>query len=117
MVGEYERLRAAIEREIDPKSIFDKIRVRDLTDKVWEERRLKRSQAALIESALVQSLAMLFAPPTVKISKLRLRPVRIITAAFQKRSVARKNPGHSSESRLNKLKPTRCTFAVSACKC
>jgi hypothetical protein len=59
---EYERLRAAVEREMDPKSIFDRMRVQDLTDKVWEERRLKRSQAALIESALVQSLAMLFAP-------------------------------------------------------
>jgi len=59
---DYERLRAAIEREMDPKSIFDKIKVQDLTDKVWEERRLKRSQAALIETALVQSLAMLFAP-------------------------------------------------------
>ena len=59
---DYERLRAAIEREMDPKSIFDKIRIQDLTDKVWEERRLKRSQAALIEGALVQSLAMLFAP-------------------------------------------------------
>jgi hypothetical protein len=59
---DYERLRAAFEREMDPKSIFDRIRVQDLADKVWEERRLKRSQAALIESALVQSLAMLFAP-------------------------------------------------------
>ena len=55
-------MRAAIEREMDPKSIFDKIRVQDLTNKVWEARRLKRGQAALIETALVQSLAMLFAP-------------------------------------------------------
>jgi hypothetical protein len=60
--GEYQKLRAAIERDMDPKSIFDRIRVQDLTDKLWEEQRLKRSQAALIESALVQSLAMLFAP-------------------------------------------------------
>ena len=59
---EYERLHAAIEHEMDPKNIFDRIRVQDLTNKVWEERRLKRGQAALIESALVQSLAMLFAP-------------------------------------------------------
>ena len=34
---EYESLRAAIEREMDPQSIFDQIRVQDLTDKVWEE--------------------------------------------------------------------------------
>lgn len=60
--GDYERLRAAFEGEMDPKNIFDTIRVQDLTDKVWEERRLKRSQAALIESALVHSLAVLFAP-------------------------------------------------------
>jgi len=59
---DYAKLRAAIEREIDPKGIFDTIRVQDLTDKIWEEQRLKRSQAALIDSALVQSLAMLFAP-------------------------------------------------------
>jgi hypothetical protein len=59
---DYAKLHAAFEREIDPKNIFDKIRVQDLTDKFWEEQRLKRSQAALIDSALVQSLAMLFAP-------------------------------------------------------
>jgi hypothetical protein len=59
---DYAKLHAAFEREIDPKSIFDRIRVQDLTDKFWEEQRLKRSQAALIDSALVQALAMLFAP-------------------------------------------------------
>jgi hypothetical protein len=59
---EYEKLRTAFEQEIDPANIFDRIRVRDLTDKFWEERRLKRGQAALIDSALVQSLAMLLAP-------------------------------------------------------
>ena len=33
---DYAKLRAAIEREIDPKGIFDTIRVQDLTDKIWE---------------------------------------------------------------------------------
>jgi hypothetical protein len=38
------------------------MRVKDLTDSVWEENRLKRQQTALIQSAQTQSLASLLAP-------------------------------------------------------
>lgn len=58
----YLQLRAEIEREIDPKTVLDRIKVQDLTDKLWEERRFKRNQAALIASAKVPSLAMLLGP-------------------------------------------------------
>lgn len=59
--NDYATLRAAIEREIDPQDIFDEMRVKDITDSVWEESRLKRQQTALIQGAQTQSLASLFA--------------------------------------------------------
>lgn len=58
----YLQLRAEIEREIDPKTVLDRVNVQDLTDKLWEEMRFKRNQAALIVSAKVPSLAMLLGP-------------------------------------------------------
>jgi hypothetical protein len=58
----YDELRAAVEREINPRTFFDDLRVQDITDKIWEEQRLKRQQIALIQSAKVQSLASLLAP-------------------------------------------------------
>jgi hypothetical protein len=58
----YEQLRAGVEREIKPQTIFDEIRVQEITDKFWEEQRLKRQQIALIQSAKVDSLASLLTP-------------------------------------------------------
>jgi len=58
----YLTLREAFRAEINPKTIFDEITLQDLTDKYWEERRFRRSQAALIDSASVQSLGILCEP-------------------------------------------------------
>src|SRR5690349_3773716 len=55
----YDGLRLAIEQEINPRSFFDELRLQDLTDKIWEEHRIKRQQIALIQSARVDSLASL----------------------------------------------------------
>lgn len=60
--SEYATLRAEIGREINPQNIFDEMRVKDITDSVWEENRLKRQQTALIQGARTQSLAFLLAP-------------------------------------------------------
>lgn len=53
----YLNLLAMVESEMSPANLFDKIRVHDFADKIWQERRLKRTQAALIGSARVESLA------------------------------------------------------------
>jgi len=51
---QYWRLLAAIEYEMKPKSFFDHIRVRELTDKLWEMRRNKNSMAALVRDFIRQ---------------------------------------------------------------
>jgi hypothetical protein len=64
--GENEALYAALLAEVDsmiePKTIMDRIDVRDITDKIWESQRCKRFEARLIESACVSALAHLLAP-------------------------------------------------------
>ena len=52
----YLRLRAAVESEYKPQSLFDWISVRDTTDKLWEEQRLKRAASALINGGLHKAL-------------------------------------------------------------
>jgi hypothetical protein len=58
----YLRLYAAVEADIQPKSFFDQMQVREQTDKIWEELRYKRSSAALIDSVHVEALASLLGP-------------------------------------------------------
>lgn len=58
----YLRLRAAVEAEIKPKTVFDWMMVNDQTDKYWEELRYKRGSAALIDTAHVEALATLLSP-------------------------------------------------------
>jgi hypothetical protein len=64
----YYRLFAAIKHEIKPETVFDKIRVRELADKLWQQQRCKRSAASLVEGAYIEALASLlrpFSPPTI----------------------------------------------------
>src|SRR6476620_2220711 len=58
----YGHLQAAVEADIKPKNIFDRMLVREQTDKYWEELRYKRSSAALIDSAHIEALASLLGP-------------------------------------------------------
>ena len=64
--GENEALYAALLAEVDsmiePKTIMDRIDVRDITDKIWESQRYKRLEPRLIESACVSALAHILAP-------------------------------------------------------
>lgn len=55
----YLALQSEIEQAIDPKDLFGRIRAQDLTDKIWEERRLKHSYANVIASARVEALGVL----------------------------------------------------------
>jgi len=64
----YYRLFAEIKHEIKPETVFDKIRVRELADKLWQQQRCRRSAASLVESAHIEALASLlrpFNPPTI----------------------------------------------------
>jgi hypothetical protein len=58
----YHALQAEIERTLAPKTILDRIDVRDITDKIWEAERYKRFESRLIESARVSALAHILAP-------------------------------------------------------
>ena len=53
------RLHAAIGHEIKPETFFDKIRVREFTDKLWQQQRCKQSAASIVEGAYVEALASL----------------------------------------------------------
>ncbi len=55
----YAALRSAIQLAVNPKSIFDSMRVQDITDYCWEAQYFKRNLAALIQSAVTSSLAAL----------------------------------------------------------
>jgi hypothetical protein len=58
----YNALHAEIERMLEPRTILDRIDVRDITDKIWEAERYKRFESRLIESARVSALAHILAP-------------------------------------------------------
>lgn len=58
----YGALLSELEKEIEPQTILDKIRLSELVNKYFEEQRFKGTLAALIETASVPSLAMLLGP-------------------------------------------------------
>lgn len=57
--AQYRRLLSAVTDEIQPQTLFDQIRVRELTDKLWDQRRNREGVAALVETAFVRALAHL----------------------------------------------------------
>jgi hypothetical protein len=68
----YWRLHAAIAHEIKPETVFDKIRVREFADKLWQQQRCKQSAASLVEGAYIEALASLlrpFIPRTISIGE------------------------------------------------
>src|SRR3981081_477772 len=58
----YWRLHAAIAHEIKPETVFDKIRVREFTDKLWQQQRCKQSATSIVEGAYIEALASLLRP-------------------------------------------------------
>ena len=52
----------AVVHSVEPKTVYDLMMVKDITDKYWEEIRLRRSAAALIDGAYVDALALLLEP-------------------------------------------------------
>lgn len=58
----YAALEAEVERALKPNTIFDLMRVRTITDALWEEQRFKGFEAKLIEGGKVNALAVLMTP-------------------------------------------------------
>ncbi len=56
----YQRLSAAMVRDLKPKNVLGWINVKDQIDKVWEEQRYKRATTALIGSSLFKALEFFF---------------------------------------------------------
>jgi hypothetical protein len=67
-VARFWRLHAAIAHGSKPETIFDKIRVREITDKLWQQQRCKQNAISLVEDAYMEALASLLRPfnsPTI----------------------------------------------------
>lgn len=62
MAEQFRLLHEEIELEMAPTNIFEKIEARDVSHKIAEEKSLKRMQTAIVESARVESLAILLEP-------------------------------------------------------
>ena len=58
----FEDLLAECKRVLRPNDLLSALRTKELAEKLFEEQRLKHDQVALVQSALVQSLAMLLRP-------------------------------------------------------
>jgi hypothetical protein len=58
----YDGLLAESIRQLAPSDFLSSLRAKELAEKLFEEQRLKRSQAALVNSAMIQSLASLLGP-------------------------------------------------------
>jgi hypothetical protein len=69
---QYWRLHETIKNEMKPKNFFDQIRVRELTDRLWEMRRNKNSMAALVETSFVRALTELLRQSMPPDSELNL---------------------------------------------
>jgi hypothetical protein len=62
----YRRLQAAVEHEIKPEGVFDQILVREVTDKLWQQQRYRKTVVSVVESSFVEALASLlrlYRPP------------------------------------------------------
>ena len=58
-LARYRRLQSAVEHEISPKTFFEKVYAREMTDKLWEQQRYRQNTASLVEAAYVDALASL----------------------------------------------------------
>lgn len=64
----YFRLLAAVEHAIKLETVFDKIRAREIADKLWLQQRCKQSAASLVDGAHIEALEDLlrpFNPPAI----------------------------------------------------
>ena len=72
---QYRRLHETIKDEMKPKNFFDQIRIKELTDRLWDMRRNKTSMAALVEASFVRALTELFRQSMPADSELNLDDV------------------------------------------
>lgn len=62
----YFRLLAAVTHDFKPQTIFDKIYVREFTDKLWQQQRCKQSEVSLVEAFYIEAMASCLARSLLK---------------------------------------------------
>jgi hypothetical protein len=70
--AQYRRLLDAITHEMQPQTLLEKIRVRELVDKIWDQRRHKEGRTAVVDIAFIGALAGLLRQhmPCLKVEPL-----------------------------------------------
>jgi hypothetical protein len=58
----YWRLHALVTHEFKPKTDFERLYVREYTDKLWQQQRYKKGSASMVEAGYVEALANLLRP-------------------------------------------------------
>src|ERR1700680_140608 len=58
----YWRLHAAITHQMKPETVLEKIHVREIVDKLWQQQRYKQNAASIVESAYIEALECLLRP-------------------------------------------------------
>jgi hypothetical protein len=99
-LARYRRLQAAVEHEIQPAGILDQILVRELTDKLWQQQRYRRTVVAVVESAYIEALASLL--------RLYLRPGGLLGMATilvdEDRAITMAREYYSGDTSAKRLK-------------
>jgi hypothetical protein len=95
--GHFMQLLAAVASDLNPKTSFDQMMVYDHANKYWEEARLRRISASLIESAKIEALEILLRPFCGDVTEIGERPADLARDYFCGQTNSRKN-AHESVS-------------------
>jgi hypothetical protein len=90
----YWRLHSAFEHDIKPKTFSEKVYVRELTDKLWEQQRYKQNVASLVESAHIEALADLFRPFIPRTLSIDEEPANVMARDYFSGEVDNKRLEH-----------------------
>jgi hypothetical protein len=116
-LARYRRLQSAVEHEISPKTFFEKVYVREMTDKLWEQQRYRQNTASLVEAAYVDALASLlrsFCPSNLLTEDATTVLARISTGEDRARTMAREYySGETKPKRQDELDTLLCVHAIS----
>jgi hypothetical protein len=117
-LARYRRLQSAIEHEINPKTFSDRVYVREMTDKLWEQQRYKQNAASLVEAAHVKALADLLRPfyPSNLLTGEDLTSTLALISTGEDRATAMAREYYSGEAKpkhQEELDTLLCVHAIS----
>jgi hypothetical protein len=117
-IARYRRLHDAIEHEVGAKTFYDKVHVREMTDKLWEQQRYKQNAASLVEAAHVEALANLLRPfyPSNLLTDEDLTSSLSLISTGEDRATAMAREYYSGEAkpkRQEELDTLLCVHAIS----